>query len=149
MPEKTEEIPLDLAWISFASQSMDHSGIQDSYCFRAVSLARALAHILVDEKGQLQPFSRTLPHFYYPAGTSDGSIWEHQSKFLKRWDKDEGFVKKFRKFSLPLFHKKAEEMVRATLLLSPKHPLSDAHVRRAAICACLTPLRQSVGSWFA
>ncbi|HEY5260034.1 MAG TPA: hypothetical protein VIJ46_05235, partial [Rhabdochlamydiaceae bacterium] len=149
MSEKTEEIPLDSAWLSFASRAMDHSGIQDSYCFRAVSLARVLAHVLVDEKGQLQTFSRRLPHFYYPTGTSDGSIWEHQSKFLQRWDKDAEFVKKFRKFSLPLFHKKAEEMVRATLLLSPAQPLSDAHVRRAAVCACLTPLRQSVGSCFA
>jgi hypothetical protein len=128
---------------------MDLSGIQDSYCFRAVSLGRSLAEILVDGKGQLHPFSRTLPHFYYPSGTSDGAIWEHQSKFLKRWDTDQEFVKKFRKFSLPLFHKKAEEMVRATLLLSPNAPLSDAHVRRAVICACLTPLRQTVGSCFA
>jgi hypothetical protein len=149
MKEKTEEIPLDPERLFFASQAMDHSGIQDSYCFRAVSLARALAHVLVDAKGQLHSFSRSLPHFYYPNGTSDGSIWEHQSKFLKRWNKDAEFVKKFRKFSLPLFHKKAEEMVRATLLLSPTQPLSDAHVKRAAICACLTPLRQSVGSCFA
>ncbi len=153
MSEKTEEIPpdvpLDPMWLSLASQAMDHSGIQDSFCFRAVTLARALAHVLVDEKGDLHSFSRELSHFYYPGGTSDGSIWDHQSKFLKRWDRDAGFVKKFRKFSLPLFHKKAEEMVRATLLLSPTAKLSDADVRRAAICACLTPLRQSVGSCFA
>ena len=149
MAEKTEEIPLDPVWLFLTSQAMDRSGIQDSYCFRGLSLARALAQVLVDEKGQLQPFSGQLPRFYYPTGTSDGSIWEHQSKFLKRWSKDAEFVKKFRKFSLPLFHKKAEEMVRATLLLSPAQPLSDAHVKRAAICACLTPLRQSVGSCFA
>jgi hypothetical protein len=149
MSEKTEEIPLDPMRISVASYAMDRSGIQDSYCFRAVSLARALAQILVDGKGQLQTFSRKLPHYYYPTGTSDGSIWQHQSKFLQRWDSNPEFVKKFRKFSLPLFHKKAEEMVRATLLLPPTVPLSDAHVRRAVICACLTPLRQSVGSCFA
>ncbi len=137
------------AWLVLSSMAMDHSGIQDSYCFRGLTLARELAQSLVDEKGQLQPFSKKLPHFYYPAGTSDGSIWDHQSKFLKRWAADPGFVKKFRKFSLPLFHKKAEEMVRATLLLSPTVPISDVHVRRAVICACLTPLRQSVGSCFA
>jgi len=149
MSEKTEEIPLKTDWLSFASEAMDHSGIQDSFCFRAVALARALAHRLVDEKGNLRPFSKALPHFYTPSGTSDGAIWDHQSKFLKRWDSDAGFVKKFRKFSLPLFHKKAEVMVRATLMLSPTIQLTDADVRRAAICACLTPLRQSVGSCFA
>jgi hypothetical protein len=149
MAEKTEEIPFQYSWLIHASVAMDHSGIQDSYCFRAVSLARVLAEVLVDDKGQFHPFLRPLPHFYYPAGTSDESIWQHQSKFLRRWNANAEFIKKFRKFSLPLFHKKAEEMVRATLLLSPTAPLSDTHVRRAAICACLTPLRQSVGSCFA
>jgi hypothetical protein len=149
MAEKTEEIPFENPLLTLASEAMDRSGIQDSYCYRAASLARALAEILVDEKGQLHPFSRTLPHFYYPAGTSDGSIWDHQSNFLKRWDADREFVKKFRKFSLPLCHRKAEEMVRASLLLPFAVPLTDAHVRKAAISACLTPLRQSIGSCFA
>ena len=146
----TEEKLLNLQpWLTVVSQAMDQSGIQDSYSFRAVSLSRALAEMLVDGKGQLHSFQKLYPHFYYPGGASDGSIWEHQSKFLKRWDSDREFVKKFRKFSMPLFHKKAEEMVRATLLLSSTAPLSDADVRRAVICACLTPLRQSVGSCFA
>ncbi len=149
MAEKTEEIPFEHAWLTTLSEAMDRSGIQDSYCFRAVSLARGLSEILVDEKGQLHSFSRSLPHFYYPFGTSDGTIWQHQSNFLKKWNADREFIKKFRKFSLPLCHRKAEEMVRASLLLSPEVPLTDMHVRRAIVSACLTPLRQSVGSCFA
>ncbi len=144
MAKKTEEIPLLLQ-----SAAMDRSGIQDSYCYRAVEQSRAISEILVDEKGQLHPFEGPLPHFYTPLGTSDGTIWDHQSNFLKRWNGDREFIKKFRRFSLPLCHRKAEEIVRATLLLPKTAPLTDAHIRRAAICACLTPLRQSVGSCFA
>ncbi len=149
MAEKTEEIPQNFLPMLMASAAMDRSGIQDSYSYRALYLARALSKILVDDKGQLHPFKGQLSPVYYPLGNSDGSIHSHQSNFLKRWNKDAEFIKKFRKFSLPLCHRKAEEMVRATLLLPPEAPLTDAHVRRAAICACLTPLRQSVGSCFA
>ena len=128
---------------------MRRSGIQDSYSYRALSLARDLAKILVDDKGQLLPFKGVLPYFLDPLGTSDDTIRSHQSNFLKRWNGDLEFIKKFRKFSLPLCHRKAEEMVRATLLLAPTVPLTDVHVRRAAVTACLTPLRQNVGSCFA
>jgi len=144
MAKKTEEIPLQMQ-----SDAMDRSGIQDSFCYRAVYRAREISQLLVDEKGQLHPFERPLPHSYIPSGTSDGTIWDHQSNFLTRWNSDRELIKKFRRFSLPLCHRKAEEIVRTTLLLPASAPLTDAHVRRAAVCACLTPLRQSVGSCFA
>jgi hypothetical protein len=152
MAEKTEEIPSYPLHISLASAAMRRSGIQDSYSYRALSLARDLAKTLVDDKGQLLPFKGSLPHFLDTLdilGTSDDTIRSHQSNFLKRWNGDPEFIKKIRKFSLPLCHRKAEEMVRATLLLSPPVPVTDAHVRRAAVIACLTPLRQNVGSCFA
>ncbi len=56
---------------------------------------------------------------------------------------------KFKKFSLPLCHHRAEEIVRQTLGLPRNTKLEDDHVRRAALVACLTPLRQSIGSCFA
>jgi hypothetical protein len=148
MAKKTEEIPL-VPSLRLSSEAMDRSGIQDSYCYRAVSLARALSELLIDAKGHFHPFEGTLSYFYTPLGSSDGMIHAHQSKFLNRWNGDREFIKKFRRFSLPLCHKKAEEMVRATLLIPAGAPLTDAHVRKAAVCACLTPLRQSVGSCFA
>ncbi|MGH7889088.1 MAG: hypothetical protein ACRENF_00890, partial [Thermodesulfobacteriota bacterium] len=103
----------------------------------------------VDQQGQLHLFIGTLPHLYYPLGTSDGVVWEHQSNFLNRWNQDKEFVKKFRKFSLPLCHRGAEEIVRATLQIPSTVSLTDAHVRQSAVCACLTPLRQTIGSCFA
>jgi hypothetical protein len=141
MPEKTEEIPL-------ASISMDKAGIQDSFCYRALCQARFIAEAVVDEKGVMHPFPQPLLHSFYPLGTSDEVFWEQQNHFLNRWNQEPEFVKKFRRFSLPLCHRKAEEMVRASLRLPAKTSLTDAHVRRAAVSACLMPLRQTVGSCF-
>lgn len=135
--------------VSQASWALEQSGIQDSFCFRALSEARLLAEQLIDEKGQLRQniTARHVP--LYEAGYSDDAIREHQQKFLKKWQTDLPFVQKFRRFSLPLCHAFAEEVIRWTLDLSPETKLQDFHIKRAAIAACLTPLRQSIGSCFA
>lgn len=122
--------------------NMDFSQIQNSYNTLALKTAHHLAAQLVDEKEQLHPF-------HTPLEISDFEIAEHQQNFLNKWNQDPAFVKKFRRFSLPLCHKKAEEMVRLSIGLSSSTPLRDFHVKRAVISACLTPLRQTVGSCFA
>jgi hypothetical protein len=134
MTEKTE----DRFQISV---QMDQSGIQDSFCFRALSQAREWAAHLID--GAPIPSS-----LFYPMGPSDGAIDEQRKIFLERWAEPE-FKKKIKKFSLPLCHRKAEEMIRITLQLSSKVPLQDADIQKAVVTACLTPLRQSIGSCFA
>ena len=123
--------------------------IQDSFNKRALSQARVLAEKLIDEHGKLHKFEQPLRHPYLPLAASDGVIWEHQSRFLKRWNEDRQLQKKIGKFSLPLCHTRAEEMVRLTLQLPSGTSLKDFHVSRAVLVACLTPLRQSVGSCFA
>jgi hypothetical protein len=136
MEEKTEARFLQ------ASLAMDKSGIQDSFCFRALAYARLMAAHLVD--GAPEPAV-----LYYPYGSSDSLISEQQENFLKKWKSEPEFKKKIKKFSLPLCHTKAEEMIRATLQLSSGAALHDSDIQKAVICACLTPLRQSVGSCFA
>ncbi|MGD0665010.1 MAG: hypothetical protein ABSA17_04695 [Rhabdochlamydiaceae bacterium] len=148
MDEKTkerfyEELAAQTSW------ALEQSGIQDSFCYRALNEARRLAEQLVDEKGQLRQHFTARHAPIYEAGYSDDAIRDHQQKFLGRWQSDAGFVQKFRRFSLPLCHPFAEEVVRWTLDLPPQTKLQDFHVKRAALIACLTPLRQSVGSCFA
>jgi hypothetical protein len=116
--------------------------MQDSYGLRALSSARMLAEKLITDQGRSHPFHGPLP-------SSDADILEHQENFLKKWNSDPVFVKKFHKFSLPLCHRRAEEMVRASVHAAENMPLTDVHVRRAALSACLTPLRQTIGSCFA
>ncbi len=129
-----------------AEKTKDSFGPQDSFCYHALLQARELAQRLVDEKGQLRAgvvMGNLLP------GYSAEAIQEHQQRFLKKWESDPSFVQKIRRFSLPLCHPFAEEVVRETLDLPPMTKLQDFHIKRAAITACLTPLRQSIGSCFA
>ncbi len=122
---------------------------KDSYAYRAVSSARALAALLVDEDGKLQRPKIILPHAFYLNGFSDELLRKHQEIFLNRWAADERFFRSFLRFQLPLCHKGAEKLILDSLLLPPGTTLTDVHVRRAAISAALTPLRQNVGSCFA
>jgi hypothetical protein len=124
-------------------------GPEKSFCYRALTQARLLAEQLVDEKGQLRPAITTRNPPLFLDGYSDDAIRDHQQRFLKRWQSDPPFVQKFRRFSIPLCHSFAEEAVRWTLDLPAQTKLQDFHIKRAAVSACLTPLRQSVGSCFA
>lgn len=115
---------------------------QESFCLRALSHARFIAEQLVSNK----PPS-TFP--FFDGGYSDDAIRDHVNRFLKKWENEPQFFKKFRRFSLPLCHSFAEQIVRWTLGLPSDSQLQDFHIKQAAIAACLTPLRQSVGSCFA
>lgn len=153
MDEKTKErFYRTLKQVDLSSQpswAMDRCGIQDSFCFRALKEARLIAQGLVDEKGHLKTSTMSWNAPVYSEGYSDDVFRQHQEKFLKRWRSDPSFVQKFRRFSLPLFHPFAEKVIRWTLDLKPDAQIKDFHVKRAAVAACLTPLRQSLGSCFA
>ncbi len=131
------------------SSLFDASGIQDSFCYRALREARGLASQLVGEDGKLKREEIKLKNSFYPSGFSDALIYERQEKFLARWLQDDAFFNSFKRFSLPLCHKGAEKLVRASVQLSIKESLTDAHVKKAAISAYLMILRQTVGSCFA
>lgn len=127
-------------------KTKDSFGPQEFFCYQGLAQARALAQELVDEKGQ---FREQIASAYIASGYSGDAIFDHQQRFLKKWRSDRAFVQKFRRFSMPLCHPFAEQVIRWTLDLPLHLKLQDFHVRRAAIAACLTPLRQSVGSCFA
>lgn len=123
------------------SLKIDQAGRQDSFLFRALKRGLQWADHLID--GAEMPSSS-----YYLWGSSDGLIDEQQTVFLKLWNTDQSFKNKIRRFSLPLFHKGAEEVIRTTL----GHftgALTDSDVQKAVIVSCMTPLRQSIGSCFA
>lgn len=109
-----------------------------SYNLRALSSAQSLSHLLITDQGKAAPFHGPIPD-------NDPDIVEHQANFIKKWNEEPAFVKKFARFSLPLCHARAEQMVRP----AENGPLKDFELRRAVVSACLTPLRQSIGSCFA
>ena len=132
-----------------AEKTKGSFGPQESFCYHALIQARELAEQLVDEKGHLQEKIATSLFPPIPLVYSSEVIQEHQQRFFKKWNSDPAFVQKFRRFSLPLCHSFAQEVVRETLDLASTTKLQDFHIKRAAIAACLTPLRQSIGSCFA
>lgn len=124
-------------------------GPQESFCYQALVQARTIAEHLVNEKGELIVHAPPLHFPINPEGYSDDAIREHQQRFLSRWHSDRSFVQTFRRFSLPVCHPFAEDVVRWTLGMAPGAALHDFHIKRAAIVTCLTPLRQTIGSCFA
>lgn len=146
---------LDLEEEAFFSLFFDLSLIQDSSRFRALRRARLLATALIDEKGDLDKNHLHLltdllekeGFVFYANGLSDRSLIEHELTILRRLH-DDKIGKLLRKFQFPLCHLFAEDLIRQTLGITQKK-LNDAHIRKAVLAACLTPLRQNVGSCFA
>ncbi len=146
----------DLEKETHLSLLFDLSGIQESLRFRALNRARRLSLALVDEKGEIRKsfLQNILSLFekegflFYPGGTNDGLICEHIARFLRVLNDDE-IIKSLKRFQKPLAHRWAETLVLETLGLNSSGSPTDAQIRAAVLCACLTPLRQNVGSCFA
>jgi hypothetical protein len=138
------------------SQRLDLAGVQDSFRFRALSRARALSQALIDDKGELNldELNRLLFLFekegeiFTPLGYDDARITEGTLRVLSFLTEEKN-QRLFKRFQAPLCHQWAERIVLDTLALYTAHQLTDCHVRRAVLCAALTPLRQNVGSCFA
>ncbi len=147
---------LDLPSEARLSFLFDLSSVQESFRFRALHRARRLSLALIDEKGDLKQdlLKKIITVFeqegyiFFPQGSNDGVIQEHIMGFLRMLSQEE-ILKLLKRFQKPLCHKWAEKLVFETLGLNPTSTLTDAQIRAAVLCACLTPLRQNVGSCFA
>lgn len=136
------------------SRLIDLSALQESALFRNLFRARALSHQLVDDKGSLQmeildrlcASLEAQGFIFYP--TVPDAFRDHALSALKSL-REPSLLKLLKRFRVPLCHKGAEKLIWSTLGIPFSHKLTDALVRRAVLCAYLTPLRQSVGSCFA
>lgn len=136
---------------------MDETKVQDSFEFRAKRRALLVGEYIVGEKGEIDLSRVSLVlsllekqgFITYPDGFSDGVITTHIVSVLKKLWEDKDFARMIAKFQTPLCHSWAEDLVRESLGLVKNTPLTDRHVRLAVVSACLTVLRQNVGSCFA
>lgn len=151
----SSEALFDLKTEHLFSHLIDHSFLQLSFSFRALFRARQLANLLIDEEGGLEQknlqntisFLENKGFICYPRGYSDSVITEHQIVILKQFT-SEKMVKLLYRFSPPVCHKTAEFILFDTLGI-PVSQLNASVMRRAVLCASLTPLRQNIGSCFA
>ncbi len=139
------------------SYYFDLSVIQDSFRYRALHRARAISQQLVTDKGEIdKEFLHRIVmelknngYAFYPDGLNDGVITEHMLRFLTHLLHEEALLKSLKRFQKPLCHRWAARLVMDTLGKYRAHDPTDAQICRAVLCACLTPLRQSIGSCFA
>lgn len=145
---------LELPEEAEVSYQMDASPIQDSFRYRARRLGLRVANLAIDSKGELDKERLAAltglldggAFLVGPGREGDSLIYGHIHACLKQLPHLWTWI---RKFSPPLCHKKAEEIVRETLWPETVRKVETAHVRRAVMAAWLTALRQTTGSCFA
>lgn len=139
------------------SYAMDLHPLQDSFRFRVRFLGWSFARYLIDEKGDLS-FNRLdksrnqLEKGHFPTGPmmeGDAIIYSHILSCLRSITENQKIAMWIKKFSIPLCHRKAEEIVRETIWPDLAPRLQTFHIRRAALASWMTLLRQTTGSCFA
>lgn len=140
-----------------ASRLIDQMKVQESCTYRNIVRSRKLAEKLIDEKGQLdlealrKSVEILTDHLYTlgPDRQHDFCRQEHILKVLTLLEGSKDLRSLLHKVSLPYSHEVAQSIIRDTLDIQEKVRLKDVHARRAVLAACLTYLRQNVGSCFA
>ena len=148
---------LDLTSMYLISDRAEQCPLQDPYRIRARYLGWKAASLLIDEKGELQRESLQIllheleatPFFIVQSRDGDERLYHHLLACLRQLAANEAIWKAIKKCSLPLCNKKADEIVRDSLWPEQIKTVQTPHVRRAALSAWLTLLRQIVGSCFA
>lgn len=140
-----------------ASFYMEQSPVQDPFRARARHIGLRVANLLIDEKGELnRAMLDQLIHLFGlgiyvigPDRVGDCLILDHVKNCLNAISRDPQIWVAIRKFSVPVCHKKAEEIIRETLWPEEMRIVETRHVRKAVLAAWLTFLRQATGSCFA
>jgi hypothetical protein len=135
----------------------DLSLVQDSFRLRCRRRAQLTAQYLIDDAAEIQQerlievigLLEAKGFVPYPAALGDGVITHHMLHVLKSLQSNESLRKLFKRFQRPLCNKWAEHLIRDSLGLHHAAGISDVQIRIAVLSACLTFLRQNVGSCFA
>ena len=138
------------------SYRMEISSLQDPLRFRAKQIGLRAACLVVDETGALdeQAIGSLLkalekPYCLGPGRENDPPIYLHLRAALLYLKETPEARKWILKFSSPVCHKRAEEIVCDTLWPYEVKKPQTADIRRAVLAAWFTWLRQTVGSCFA
>lgn len=134
----------------------DQTKSQSGFSFRMRNRSLAISRFLIDEKAnfrldnleKLETFYKKKGNIFYFKGEDDGIFYEHVLHLLEKL-KDKPFIRQLQRYTLPLCHQKAEEIVRLTLEIKEGAALSTADAHRVLLASLLHPLRQTVGSCFA
>ncbi len=143
-------------WID-TCKKMDETVLQDSWCWRNVHIARELAYLLIDEKGEIKKATLTktidflTAHLYSlgPQRHHDAVRREELLHLLELLYHEPKLSSEFRKIGKPGGHQIADRLIRETVFLKATEAITDFHAKWAVLSALFTKLRQNVGSCFA
>lgn len=139
------------------SRRLDRSQIQESCSVRNILRSRRLAHVLIDEKGDLNPVAlhqaiAYLKRYFCSLGSYrqyDIKRQQHMLKVLETLEQNKETVRLLKRISRPYGNKHVEDLIRQTLQLPSTISITDIHARQAVLASWLAYLRQNVGSCFA
>ncbi|MCB1134907.1 MAG: hypothetical protein KDK78_01460 [Chlamydiia bacterium] len=139
------------------SRYLADSGIQDGCSARNIQEVRELVNHLITDEGRLNPKAlrkardviRQRCYRLGPKRRLDSLRHEHMLRVLKILDSSPSLVRQIDQITKPFSNIHADTLIRDTLGLPPKLPITDADATRAVLAAWLTYLRQNVGSCFA
>ncbi|MEC7840208.1 MAG: hypothetical protein VX777_09245 [Chlamydiota bacterium] len=139
------------------SVRIDSNSLQDSSAVRNNQRTRRIANLVINENGSVDKntleilIERLKEHLYFlgPDRQHDTRRQEHILKVLEMLAESKELNHALQAIQKPYMHPVADEIIRETLDLPPKHAVNNAHARRAALCALMCYLRQALGSCFA
>jgi len=137
--------------------NLEKSGLHAVCSVTNLLKSRRLASLCITEKGALdlevikQAKEILEKHLFHlgPGLEEDRRRDLHIKNALSFLLESQKAQRLIQKMSRPIVNRLAENAVRDTLILSEDQPINDSHVRKAALVALFTSLRQSLGSCFA
>lgn len=139
------------------SRRLDRSKIQESCSVRNILRTRRLANLLINDKGELnlallnKAINLLSDHLYSigPNRQHDSPRQEYLLKALRLVQNNKEVNRLLKNIGKPHSNKIADQLIKDTLQLPEKTPISDAHAKRAALASLICYLRQNIGSCFA
>ena len=141
----------ELTWHTLVSQ------LHEPVLVRNIYFCRTLACRIIDAQGevdqsQLRESIQGLSRYRYcldPSSPYESRARGHALALLQRLATDDALCKDLLAIRLPMENPHAQTLVRDTLDVPGKSPLTDVHARQACLCVLLSYFRQNVGSCFA
>jgi hypothetical protein len=148
---------LDLPTETPLSLLHDASKLQESFCFRKERRAKFIAAYLIQEEGHLESDRLDLlihllkeeGYITYPDGFSDCLWSKHTLSVAEQLKENPKIFSLIKRCKLPLYDTPTENLIRFSLGLFHKEPLTNTLLQQSLLSACFSLLRQNVGSCFA
>ncbi len=139
------------------SRYLAQTGVQEPCTVRHRIRTNRIAQLLLDKDGNLlekrlnQALNVLEQNLYFlgPERLHDAVRQEHIFYFLQQLKHKPEIQRLFKRVSVPMRNRRAQDLIRYVIRLDKKSSVKKVHARQAVLSACLSYVRQNVGSCFA